>query len=181
MNKIICITGLCGAGKSVVSNRFIEKGFSYVRFGQLTMDIVKERGWEVSEENERKVREELREKHGMAAYALLNLPKFDDLLKSGSVIADGLYSFEEYKVLRDHFKEKMIVIAVFASPKLRYERLTTRKERPLTENEAQSRDYAEIEKLNKGGTIAMADFTVINDKDENYLLNQIDDIIGQIH
>jgi dephospho-CoA kinase len=111
----------------------------------------------------------------------LNLPKFDDLLKSGSVIADGLYSFEEYKVLRDHFKEKMIVIAVFASPKLRYERLTTRKERPLTENEAQSRDYAEIEKLNKGGTIAMADFTVINDKDENYLLNQIDDIIGQIH
>lgn len=174
------MTGLCGAGKSVVSDYFVKKGFFYVRFGQLTMDILKERGLEINEENERKIREELRQKHGMAAYAILNLPKFEILLEKGNVIADGLYSFEEYKIMKNHFGEKMIVIAIFASPRLRYERLVNRSERPLIATEAQSRDFAEIEKLNKGGTIAMADYTIVNTKDLSYLLTQMNEIIKEI-
>ena len=38
-----------------------------------------------------------------------------------------------------------------------------RPERCLTREEAVSRDRAEIENTNKGGPIAMADFTVINE------------------
>jgi dephospho-CoA kinase len=144
------------------------------------MDILKERGMEVSEANERMIREELREKHGMAAFALLNLEKFEKLLLTGEVIADGLYSFEEYKVMKKHFGEKMVVITIYASPKLRYERLEQRKVRPLSVVEAESRDYAELEKLNKGGTMAMADFTVINDRDVDYLLKQLDEIKAEI-
>ena len=74
----------------------------------------------------------------------------------------------------------MVVIAIYASPKLRYERLGKREIRPLSPAEAESRDYAELEKLNKGGTIAMADFTVINNKDVNYLFKQLDEIKVEI-
>ena len=176
VNKIVCLTGLCGSGKSVAGEYFTKKGYQYVRFGDLTMDILKEREMEVNEVNERMIREELRQKHGMAAFALLNLEKFENFLKKGGVIADGLYSFEEYKVMKKHFGEKMIVIAIYASPKLRYERLGKREIRPLSLIEAESRDYAELEKLNKGGTIAMADFTVVNSKDVNYLHKQLDEI-----
>ena len=188
-NKIICITGLCGSGKSVVSDRFVEIGYQYIRFGQLTMDEVKRRGLEINEENERKVREDLRKEHGMAAYAILNLPKFDELLKEGNVIADGLYSFEEYKVMKEHYGEKMIVVAVWASPKLRYQRLEERvnddinsqiRNRKLTSEQAKSRDLSELENLNKGATIAMADYTIVNSKDLNYLLKQINEIISEI-
>lgn len=188
MSKIICITGLCGAGKSVVSDFFINNGFQYVRFGQLTMDELKKRNLEVNEANERMIREDLRKIHGMAAYAILNLPKFDELMKKGNVIADGLYSFEEYKILKEHFGDSLAVIAIYAPPKLRYERLENRKmdgdinvrNRPLTSAEAKSRDFSEIENLNKGGTIAMADFTILNIKDINYLNQQIEEIYDQI-
>lgn len=189
MNKIVCVSGMCGAGKSIVSDFFVKNGFEFVRFGQLTLDEVVKRGLEVNEVNERKIREELREKHGMAAYAILNLPKFDELMKKGNVIADGLYSWEEYKVLKEHYGEAMRVIAVWAPPELRYERISSRvmtaddkdlRNRSFTKEEAKSRDYAELEKLNKGGPIAMADFTIVNNKDINFLNQQIEDIYGQI-
>jgi dephospho-CoA kinase len=35
--------------------------------------------------------------------------------------------------------------------------------RPLTAEQARARDFAEIENVNKGGPIAMADFTIRND------------------
>lgn len=189
MNKIICISGMCGAGKSVVSDFFVKNDFQFIRFGQLTLDEVVKRGLEVNETNERVVREEFRNKYGMAAFAILNLPKFDELIKKGNVIADGLYSWEEYKVLKEHYGEVMKVIAVWAPPELRYERISTRvsgtedkqlRNRSFTKEEAKSRDYAEIEKLNKGGPIAMADFTIINNKDFNYLNQQIKEIYDQV-
>lgn len=179
---------MCGAGKSVVSDFFVNSNFQYVRFGQLTMDELKKRNLEVNEANERMIREDLRKTYGMAAYAILNLPKFDELIKTGNVIADGMYSFEEYKILREHFGENLIVISVYAPPKIRYERLEIRKmdgdkdvrNRPLTKEESRSRDYAEIENLNKGGPIVMADFTIVNNKDFNYLNQQIKEIYDQI-
>jgi dephospho-CoA kinase len=189
MNKIICVSGMCGAGKSVVSDFFVKNGFQFVRFGQITLDEVKKRGLEPNEANERPIREEFRAKYGMAAFAILNLPKFDELMKTGNVIADGLYSWEEYKVLKEHYGEAMKVIAVWAPPELRYERISSRvmaaddkdlRNRSFTKEEAKSRDYAELEKLNKGGPIAMADFTIVNNKDINFLNQQIEEIYGQI-
>ena len=49
------------------------------------------------------------------------------------------------------------------SPQTRYARLANRTVRPLTAEEAASRDEAEIRKLNKGAPIVMADFTILND------------------
>ena len=57
-----------------------------------------------------------------------------------------------------------------APPKLRYQRITNRsveddkdlRFRNFTKEEAEKRDYAEIENIEKGGPIAMADFTIVN-------------------
>jgi dephospho-CoA kinase len=190
MNRIVCISGLCGAGKSVVSDYFIQSGFAYIRFGQLTMDELKKRNLPICEENERAIREELREKYGMAAYAILNLPRLDEMILSGNVIADGLYSFGEYKVLKEHFRDRLAVIAVYASPEIRYARLANRKldpldttgrNRPLTRDEAISRDYREIEKSDKGGPIAMADYTIINNQDFASLEKQVKEILNELN
>ena len=189
MNYIVCIAGLCGAGKSVVSDYFIRSGFAYIRFGQLTMDELQKRNHPICEENERMIREELRDKYGMAAYAILNLPKMDEMIKTSHVIADGLYSFGEYKVLKEHYGRALVVIAVYASPEVRYQRLANRKldpldttgrNRPLTRTEAISRDYREIEKSDKGGPIAMADYTIINQSDFSNLENQVKEILHEL-
>ncbi len=99
----------------------------------------------------------------MGAFAILNLPKFKRLLRKGNTIGDGLYSFEEYKILKKAFGQKFITIAIYSPPNLRHKRLFQRKVRPLTRKEAAARDFSEIENLNKGGTIALADYTTIND------------------
>jgi len=161
--KVVAIVGMTGAGKSEVARVFEGHGFRKVRFGDITDEELKNRGLESNEENERYIREQLREKHGMAAYAKLNLPRIDNLLKSSDVVVDGLYSWEEYILLKECYGERLKVLAVWASPATRYARLTQRAKRPLTLEEAAGRDKSEIENINKGGPIAMADFTILNE------------------
>ena len=155
--------GMTGAGKSEVSTVFEENGFIRIRFGDVTDKEIEKRGLELNEENERYIREFLRKGYGMAAYAKLSVPRIDHLLESADVILDGLYSWEEYTLLKDRYGHRFTVVAVWASPETRYQRLTKRQVRPLTIEEAISRDVAEIENINKGGPIAMANFTIINE------------------
>lgn len=161
--KVVAIVGMAGAGKSEVARVFGKHGFKKIRFGDITDEELKNRGLESDEKNERCIREQLRKKHGMAAYAKLNLPRIDSSLKSSNVVVDGLYSWEEYILLKEYYGEQFTTVAVWASPATRHGRLAHRAKRPLTLEEAASRDKSEIENINKGGPIAMADFTIVNE------------------
>lgn len=178
--KVVSVVGMAGAGKSEVARLFARNGFVRIRFGDVTDDEVSKRGLVLNEANERSVRELLRKEHGMAAYAELNLPRIETALKTSGVVIDGLYSWEEYIHLKDHFGEDMCLVAVWASPATRYARLGRRRERPLTPEEAAGRDRAEIENLNKGGPIAVADFLVINESGLDDLARQTERIISVV-
>lgn len=152
-----------GSGKSVCARYLEERGFFQFRFGGIVVDEVARRGWPLTPENERLVREELRARHGMAAIAVQALPVLRQALSSRPhIVIDGLYSWSEYRLLKSVLDAELIVLAVFSDRAQRYQRLATRPERPLTAAEAEARDIAEIEMLEKGGPIAMADYTLLN-------------------
>ena len=175
---IVALVGLCGAGKTEAAKYFENKNYERVYFGGITMEELKKSNLEINEKNERKIREELREKYGMGAYAVLSLPKIELALKEGiNVLIDGLYSWTEYKLLRERFPE-MITIAIFANPDLRFKRLATREVRRLSVHEAMSRDIAEIENLEKAGPISKADYTIINNGTKEELLQKMKEILG---
>jgi dephospho-CoA kinase len=185
--KIIALVGMTGAGKSLVADYLVKKGFGFARFGQIVLDIVKERGLQPTEGVEKPIREELRKEHGMAAMAILNLPKFDKILAQGNLVADGLYSWSEYKVMKDYYGERLKVVAVYAPTEVRYARLEQRvlqttdknlRNRPATREQAKNRDYAEIENIEKGGPIAMADYTLVNMGTAEELYRQVEMIPG---
>ncbi len=178
--KVVSIVGMTGAGKTEVARVFEENGFIRIRFGDLTDKEIEQRGLELNEENERYIREFLRKQYGMAAYAKLNLPRIDETLKRSNVVIDGLYSWEEYTFLKTYYGEDFYVIAVWSSPETRYTRLTSRASRRLTLEEALSRDVAEIENLNKGGPIAMAEFTIINESSLRNLKKEVKRIISRL-
>jgi len=178
--KVVSIVGMAGAGKSEVARLFEENGFVRIRFGDVTDEEMKKRGLEPSEKNERYIREFLRKSYGMAAYAKLNLPRIDEVSKYSDVVVDGLYSWEEYTFLKAYYGEDFHVVAVWASPRTRYARLTGRANRRLTEEEAASRDRAEIENTNKGGPIAMADFTIVNESSLENLRKETRRIISRL-
>ena len=169
---------MAGSGKSEVARVFEEHGFKRVRFGDITDEELNNRGLEPNEENERNIREELREKHGMAAYAKLSLPRINGALESSDVVVDGLYSWEEYSLLKERYGERLNVLAVWSSPAIRHARLAHRAERPLMPTEAGSRDEAEIENINKGGPIAMADFTIKNESSLSDLRRDVEGLIS---
>jgi dephospho-CoA kinase len=178
--KVVSIVGMAGSGKSEVARIFQKNGFATVRFGDATDEEIKKRGLELNEENEHHIRELLRKEHGMDAYAKLNLPRIDSALEHSDVVVDGLYSWEEYTFLKDYYGADLYVVAVWASPATRHARLAARSSRRLTAEEAVSRDRAEIGNLNKGGPIAVADFTIINESSLTDLRKEAEGIISRL-
>lgn len=161
MNKILAIVGMCGSGKSIASDYYERLGYQKVYFGGVTMDKLKEEGLEVNPDNEKMMREKLRKEYGMGAYATLLLPKIEELSKKGNVVLDGLYSWEELKILKDKFPD-LIVLSIVVDKSLRYDRLSKREIRPFNNIQANNRDIAEIENSAKGGPIAFADYYILN-------------------
>ncbi len=176
--KVVSIVGMTGAGKSEAARLFEENGFIRIRFGDVTDEEIRKRGLELNEENERFIRELLRKEYGMSAYAVLNLSRIDLARKQSDVVIDGLYSWEEYTFLKAHYGEDFYVVAVWASPRTRYARLTGRSNRRLTREEAANRDKAEVENVDKGGPIAMADFTIINESSLKELKKEVKGVIS---
>jgi len=178
---LLVIVGMAGSGKSSVARHLEQKGWRVIRFGALTMQELEKRGLPINEANEKVVREELRAKHGMDAYARLLLPAIKESLATGPTVIDGLYSWAEYKFLKSHFGEQMRVVAVYTTRSVRYARISQRPDRPLSFEEAEQRDYAEIENVEKGGPIALADYTIVNDGTEKELSRAVDKLLSTLY
>ena len=181
--KILAIVGLTGSGKSEVVNYITSKNIPKVYFGGIVLDAMTEAGLEHTQENEKPFREELRRKEGNDFVVNRIVKQINDLIEAGQrrIVADGLYTWTEYKVLKREFPGELTVVAVVAPKNLRHRRLTTRPIRPLTVDEANKRDWAEIENLEKGGPIAVADYYLDNRGNLDDLAKQIDAVIEETH
>jgi len=181
---IIAIVGMAGSGKSEAVN-YLQKKYNYpkVYFGEATFDRLKKEGLELNYANEKNIREKIRQEMGMGAYAILAMPKIDSIFeKSGMVLVESLYSWDEYKVLKNKYSDKFKVIAIFASPEIRFARLKSRlKERPIDDIDTfNRRDLTEIEGTDKGGPIARADHMIINHGTLEELHAELDSAIAEI-
>jgi len=162
--KILAIVGMCGSGKSTAIDYLTERKIPKIYFGGVILKGLQELGLEITPENEKKYREEIREKEGKDFVVQRVVKEAKNLIEAGQkrIVLDGLYSWTEYKILRQEFPTEMTVIAIVVPKALRRKRIAERPVRPLTAQEAADRDKAEIENLEKGGPIAIADYYVDN-------------------
>ena len=174
--KIVAFVGLTGSGKSEAVKYVVSKNIPRVYFGGVILNAMKNAGIDWTEPNERQFREEIRAREGKDFVVKQIIKEIHDLAAAGQhrIVADGLYTWTEYKALKHEFSRKLSVVAVVAPKRLRHHRLTTRPIRPLTVEEANSRDWAEIENLEKGGPIAIADYFLHNDGDVAALHKAVD-------
>lgn len=163
--KILAFVGLAGSGKSTAVEHFTQKGYPKVYFGGVILAAMKEAGIEITAENEKTFREKFREDNGKDAVVNKIVEQIRNLAEAGQrrIIADGIYSWTEYKIMKSAFPGELTLAAVVAPRRLRYHRLSQREIRPLTSSESYERDQTEIENLEKGGPIAIADHYIIND------------------
>lgn len=127
--RIIAIVGMAGSGKTEVTKYLIEKlGCPRIYFGKYIFDRIEKEGLEVNYKNERIIREKIRSELGMGACAKLSLSDIDENLKEYNfLILESLYSWAEYKIIKEKYGDSSIIVAAHAAPRIRFERLTKRK------------------------------------------------------
>ena len=161
--KILAFVGLPGAGKTEATNFVAAKGFPKIYGGGILYDEMRARGVEITPESQAEFRKQLHRLIDAGQHRLL---------------FDGLYSWTEYKFLKHEFPGELIVAAIVAPKHLRHRRLATRPERPFTAEQANQRDWSEIEDIEKGGPIAIADYYLINDSDITALYAKINSLLS---
>lgn len=180
MNKIVAIVGMCGSGKSVATDILENKNWYKIYFGGVTYKKMQEEGITRTPDSERIFREKLREKYGPECYAKLLLPEIEEAVKKQNVVLDGLYSWYEYKFLKENLKEDFKLICIVTDKKIRYERIAKRPERPFDNIKAKERDLSEIENLYKGGPIAYADYYIFNNGTLEEYRIRLEEILKEI-
>jgi len=180
--QIIAFVGLAGSGKSTAVDYLTQKGYPKVYFGGVLRQAMEDTGIEQTWENQNEFRVAIRLREGSDFVVKRIITQINDLIESGQhqIIADGIYSWDEYKIMKAEYPGALHVIATVAPKRLRHHRLNIRPERPLTDQEANDRDWHEIEDIQKGGPIAIADHFIINDGDEEKFYKDIDEELDRI-
>ena len=181
--KIIALVGLAGSGKSSAVEYLTEKGFPKIYFGGVIYKAMDEAGIEKTWDNQQQFREEIRRREGKDFVIKRVIKNIHDLINAGQnkIVLDGLYTWSEYKFLKHEFPGQVVVIAIVTPKYLRYQRMAERIERPMQPHEVDQRDWSEIENLEKGGPIAIADYFIINDGSLEQLHQKIDAVTHDAH
>lgn len=180
--KILAVVGMSGSGKSVAVDFLTEKGFPKVYFGGMILKEMEVRGIEITPENEKAFREEIRATEGKDWVVRQVIKEVHNLIEAGQrrIVLDGVYSWTEYVTLKKEFPGELTFLALVVPKKLRYKRVAVRPERPFNRNEIMERDRSEIENLEKGGPIAAADYYILNDGSVKEMHEKIDEVLGEI-
>lgn len=181
--KIIALVGLAGSGKSSAVDYFTQKGIPKIYFGGIIYQAMSEAGIEPTWDNQQVFREEIRAREGKDFVVKRVIAGIHNLIQAGQkkIVLDGLYTWSEYKILKHEFPGQLSVIAIVTPKHLRYRRMMKRPERPMQPREVDKRDWSEIENLEKGGPIAIADYFIINDGTLEELHQKLNDVTHHEH
>lgn len=173
-----------GAGKGTCTEHLqVEYGWPVLHFGNMVYEEVERRGLD-NVKDEVFVREDMRAQEGMDVLAKHIGRKVEEYIAAGRevIVLDGLYSWGEYKHLSEKFGDDFSLIAVVAPKKVRRNRVLERKDahRKYTLEQLIVREVAEIEKIEKGGPIAYADYYLLNNAEPYELLTHLDNILMEI-
>ena len=180
--KIIAVVGMSGSGKSVVVDYLTGKGYPKVYFGGMILRGMEKQGIEITPENEKEFRERIRREEGKDWVVRQVIDEVHGLIDAGQkrIVLDGVYSWTEYKALKHEFPGELTFVAVVVGKHLRHKRVAMRTERPFNTEEIQERDRTEIENLEKGGPIAMADYYLLNEGTVSDLHRGVDALLKEI-
>lgn len=176
---VVGIAGMPGSGKGVFRRIVQKMGYPVVIMGDVVREEVKRRKLKPTPENLGKIMLNLRELEGPAAIAKRCIPKVKNATRR-IVVIDGVRSLAEVEEFKKHFPH-FILIAIYASPKTRYQRLFRRKrsDDPTNWETFKQRDLRELG-VGMGAVIAAANHTIVNEGTLAQLKNKIRQVMKEM-
>lgn len=160
--KVICITGMPGAGKNEVAKFFEEKDIPIVHMGDVVREEARRRRERITPENLGRISLELRKKFGEEEIARRCFERIGKI-KSDVIVIEGIRSLEEIAFFREKLRN-VYTIAVHSGQKARFLRLKKRGRGDDAKRwkEFEERDLRELG-YGMGSAIALADFLLMNE------------------
>jgi len=160
---LICLCGLPGSGKSLISKAGEELNIPVIVMGDYVRKEAKKRYGVINSETTRKTMIELREELGPEAVAKL-MAEDVKKLDSKVVIIDGVRSIYEINFLRQE-GYRVIVIFVYASTKKRFGRIVGRGRIDDTRDLSDffEREIKEV-KVGLKDALCLADYVFVNEE-----------------
>lgn len=174
--KVIAFTGMPGAGKTEAVAAARELSIPVVSMGDEVRKETERRGLPLTDEHVGEVAEEMRRTHGMDVWARRCLEKIGG---EWVVIVDGIRNHEEVELFRSTIPD-FILVAIHASPAVRYQRLMARgrEDDGLRVDELKVREKRELS-WGLGDVIAMADIVVVNEGSLAAFRKKIKELLSQ--
>ncbi len=161
--RIIGVSGLAGAGKSLVSEVAAERGSIIVSMGDIIRKEAEKRG-----EPSKETAKNLRIEHGPYIVAELTIEEIKRIIAEGfdsHIIVEGIRSQHEVELFKENF-DNFIIVSIFANPKIRFERIK------LRQREDDTTDYKVFAKRDEnelgfgiGNVVSLSDKMIINESD----------------
>ena len=160
---LIAVAGHAGAGKTTAVEYLRGKLNGRVAYagGYVRAEVAK-RGLDVTPDNERRVRVDLRRELGDGALAQLALPEIEALMREGPVLLDAVCTPAERAVYFARLPV-VVVVGILASYGVRVERVASRPDRVMTPTELAERDRVEIETLRLDEVLDVAHHRLTNE------------------
>jgi adenylate kinase len=180
-NTLLAIVGMPGSGKTEAAQHFKKLGLPIISFSEIVKKTIERKKLPDTLEVHHNVRQELRDKYGYQAMALLSHKKIlEELKKHKMVVLEGMRSWEEYEYLKKEFPESQIfILALHVDKQKRYSRIKKRKERSQLGGEG--RDLDELIQTHMGPTIAYADYLIKNNFSLEELYHKLDEVYREIY
>lgn len=173
MKKHIAVVAPIGAGKTSFSRYFLKKGLELYKLSYALYEEVEKRGMDKEDRVVlQDVGDQMRKIGGpsvLADIAIKNIKRYPDK----RFVIESIRNHNELKTLKDEFGEDLLILALDAPLKLRYERILKR-EGQYKEQEMSFEEFEAINKRDLGignapneqnvaKCLEMAEETIVND------------------
>jgi dephospho-CoA kinase len=122
---VIGVAGMRAAGKSIVNESARELGVNSMEMRSIVVEMMREKGIEITNRSLREFADELRKKEGYDIVARKTIERVKDM-KGRAVVVNGIRGYEELKRFREAFGDNFILIGIFAPQKMRFDRVMKR-------------------------------------------------------
>lgn len=176
---VIGLLGESGSGKDTVADYLKEKyGAKLMRFADPLKEILHIFFDKISREDQQWLALELRERFGRDIFPKALERRIKD--ESGIVVINGIRFWEDYEFIENF--NPGYTIYVTADQKIRWQRSSKRGEK--SDDDVNFKRFQELEKVETEVHIpeigAKADYVIRNEKDLEFLLKSVDEVMAKI-